>query len=173
MRSYGYTLQFLSVRSRSTVFFRELQSASCHVEHEIGTGIKSQDCARMQICADEQALFEFAFWSIFFFKTLTLTLKTLYQATLMQDCVFYIGYKMYETKAATSYPLANNTVINNLTSLKPCTVGHMTFIKYNAFCNFPKQNKNHIIMLNWASCSSYPKTTTKHMIRIVPRLTNH
>lgn len=37
-----------------------------------------------------------------------------------------------------SYPLANNTVINNLTSLKLCTVGHMTFIKYKAFCVSPK-----------------------------------
>lgn len=39
-----------------------------------------------------------------------------------------------------SYPLVNNTVINNLTSLKLCTVGHMTFIKYKAFCDSPKNN---------------------------------
>lgn len=38
-----------------------------------------------------------------------------------------------------SYPLANNTVINNLTSLKLCTVGHMTFIKYKAFCVSPRK----------------------------------
>lgn len=41
--------------------------------------------------------------------------------------------------AVISYPLANNTVINNLTSLKLCTVGHMTFIKYKAFCDSPKK----------------------------------
>lgn len=41
--------------------------------------------------------------------------------------------------AVMSYPQANKTVINNLTSLKPCTVGHMTFIKYNAFCDSPKK----------------------------------
>ena len=37
-----------------------------------------------------------------------------------------------------SYPFANSTVINNFTSLKSCTVGHITFIRYNAFCDSPK-----------------------------------
>ena len=47
-----------------------------------------------------------------------------------------------------SYPLANNTVISNLTSLKLCTVGQMTFIKFKAFCDSPKNNcyKN---LVNW------------------------
>lgn len=66
-----------------------------------------------------------------------------------------------------TYPLANKTETNNLTSLKLCTVGHITFIKYKAFCDSPKKQlsqKFHIHVLdNWIQSNLYKTATCREM----------